>query len=76
VEAQIELAQQEVSAEKSKTASAEKLRIDRERKTLELSRSSIQQKLDACQNERYKEQLMQALADLDSKLAGLESETT
>lgn len=76
MEAQIELAQQEVSAEKSKTASAEKLRIDRERKTLELSRSSIQQKLDACQNERYKEQLMQALADLDSKLAGLDSETT
>ena len=76
MEAQIELAQQEVSAEKSKTASAEKLRIDRERKTLELSRSSIQQKLDACQNERYKEQLMQALADLDSKLAGLDTETT
>lgn len=76
MEAQIELAQQEVSAEKSKTASAEKLRIERERKTLELSRSSIQQKLDACQNERYKEQLMQALADLDSKLAGLDSETT
>lgn len=76
MEAQIELAQQEVSSEKSKTASAEKLRIERERKTLELSRSSIQQKLDACQNERYKEQLMQALADLDSKLAGLDLETT
>lgn len=75
MEAQIELAQQDLSVEKPKNETPEKQRAERERKVLELSRSSIQQKLDACTNERYKEQLMQALADLDSKLAGLDSET-
>ena len=45
----------------------------RERELLQLSRSSVLQKLEGNENPRYVEQLNRALADLDKQLAALDA---
>lgn len=45
----------------------------RERDLLQLARTSITQKLEAAENPRYREQLNQALADLDKQLKALDA---
>lgn len=70
VENQIDSAERESSSQYSSNA-AEKLAADRERSLLQLSRTQVQQQLENAQNERYRDQLMRALADLDSKLEKL-----
>lgn len=69
VENQIDLAQSESSSSKPSASNAEKLAADRARSLLELSRANVQRQLDSVQNERYREQLNRALADLDAQLA-------
>lgn len=70
VENQIDLAERE-SSPKETGKSAEKLANDRQRRVLELSRTQVQQQLENAQNERYREQLNRALADLDKQIAKL-----
>lgn len=70
VENQIDSAERESSSKHSSNA-AEKLATDRERSLLQLSRTQVQQQLENAQNERYRDQLIRALADLDSKLEKL-----
>lgn len=70
VENQIDLAERE-STSKETGRNADKLESDRQRKLLELSRTRVQQQLENAQNERYREQLNRALADLDKQIAKL-----
>ncbi|HXN64193.1 MAG TPA: hypothetical protein VN862_02600 [Candidatus Acidoferrales bacterium] len=45
--------------------------LNRQRELLQLSRANIQRQLDSVENPRYREQLNNALTDLDAKLAKL-----
>ena len=72
VENQIDSAQHESSSSsKPSVNNAEKLAADRQRSLLELSRANVQRQLESVQNDRYREQLNRALADLDARLAEL-----
>jgi hypothetical protein len=73
VENQIDSAQHESSSSKPSVNNAEKLAADRQRSLLELSRANVQRQLESVQNDRYREQLNRALADLDAQLAKLGS---
>jgi hypothetical protein len=69
VEDQVDSAQRESSSTKSVKTSAEKLAIERERSLINLARTNVQRQLEVTENERHREQLHRALADLDEKLA-------
>ena len=73
VESQIESAREDPGASKQLRKNPEEQARERERELLRLQRVNIQQKLDAAENPRYREQLTRALADIDSKLATLGS---
>ena len=73
VEDQQESAHQEsIQAAKSKKGEQKNSRA---RDLLQLSRTSILQKLETVENPRYKEQLTRALADLDKQIKALDSNT-
>lgn len=72
----MDLATQE--ADRHESAHAASSRKDqekdsRERELLRLARSNITQKLDAAENPRYRKQLTDALAELDSRIAALDA---
>jgi hypothetical protein len=80
VENQIDLAERDADAAPAGSASAadsrssaQKQSHDRQRELLRLSRANVQRQLENCQNERYRDQLLRALADLDGQLATLEA---
>ncbi|HUO36108.1 MAG TPA: hypothetical protein VMU43_14055 [Candidatus Acidoferrum sp.] len=58
---------------KKRRASPEQLAARRENEVLLLSRSRVQKSLESAVDERYREQLRLALADLDAKIANLAS---
>ena len=62
--------QESVQAAKSRKGEE---KHSRERDLLQLARTSIVQKLEATENPRYREQLTQALADLDKQLKALDA---
>jgi hypothetical protein len=68
--------QQEEAHEESVQAAKSRKGVEkhsRERDLLQLARTSITQKLEAAENPRYREQLNQALADLDKQLKALDA---
>jgi hypothetical protein len=73
VESQMESARQEQPVTGGERSDKEKL-VRREQQNLLLSRSYVQRQLESASNERYAQGLRQALAELDQKLAVLESE--
>lgn len=73
VENQQEVANQESS--QASTARKGEQKQSRERDLLQLSRSSILQKIEASENPRYREQLASALADLDKRIAALDAKS-
>jgi hypothetical protein len=73
----VESQQETVRQENAQAAHSRKgqEKQSRERELLQLSRSSILQKLEGNENPRYREQLNRALADLDKQLAALDAKT-
>jgi hypothetical protein len=71
----VESQQEEAHEESVQAAKSRKgeLKHSRERDLLQLARTSITQKLEATENPRYREQLNQALADLDKQLKALDA---
>jgi hypothetical protein len=72
VEDQVDSAQRESSSARPAQSSAEKLAVDRERALINLARTNVQRQLEVTENERHRDQLNRALADLDRKLAEFE----
>lgn len=70
VEEQVQEHQQK-KENKKKQLTAEQLESRRKREVLLLSRSRVQEDLQASQNPRHRDQLNSALADLDSRIAEL-----
>jgi hypothetical protein len=71
VESQIEAAEASVAQERRPKLSAEQMRVERERESLELSRTRVLQDLAAAANPKYRELLQRSLRYLDEKIAGL-----
>ncbi len=71
VENQIESAREDSTAPRHLRKNPDEQARDRERELLRLMRTYIQQKLDASENPRYRDQLMRSLAEIDVKLATL-----
>lgn len=71
VESQMEAAAAKRSAARQTPPSPEQIRIDSERKSLELSRTRVLKDLEAATHPRRREQLEAALHHLDAKLAEL-----
>ncbi len=68
VESQIEAAEERASLSKKKQISAEQSRLERERESLELSRTRVVQDLASAVNPKYREQLQRSLDHLNEKL--------
>ena len=71
VENQIESAREDAPASTHLRKNPDEQARERERELLRLTRTNIQQKFDASENPRYREQLTHALAAIDAKLAAL-----
>jgi len=73
----VESQQEEAHEESVQAAKSRKgeLKHSRERDLLQLARTSITQKLEATEIPRYREQLNQALADLDKQLKALDAKS-
>lgn len=71
VESQQEEAAARRTAGRRTPPSPEEIRVDTERKSLELSRTRVMKDLESTTNFRRQEQLRAALRHLDEKLAGL-----
>ncbi len=71
VESQIEAAEARISRQKAVQASAEQVSFERERESLELSRTRVLQDLAAAANPKYRELLERSLHYLDEKLTAL-----
>lgn len=71
IESQIEAAEARATAARKKRVSAEQIRLERERESIELSRTRVAQDLASALNPKYREMLQRSLAHLDEKLAAL-----
>jgi hypothetical protein len=71
VESQIEAAEARASQSKAVQASAEQLNAQRERESIELSRTRVLQDLASATNPKYKDLLQRSLHYLDEKLQAL-----
>jgi hypothetical protein len=71
VEEQVQEHHQEKRENTKKQLTPEQLESRRKRQVLLLSRSRVQKDLQASQNQRHRDQLNSALADLDSQIAAL-----
>jgi hypothetical protein len=72
VESQIEAAEERAARSKAIQVSAEQLSLQRERESLELSRTRVLQDLASATNPRYRDQLQRSLQYLDEKLQALD----
>ena len=61
--------------ENKRKRSPEYIEMNRKKEVLRLSRARVLRQIEASQNERYTEQLNQALAELDSQIAMLDADT-
>ena len=71
VESQMEAAEARASQRKAVQATAEQLNAQRERESIELSRTRVLQDLASATNPRYKDLLQRSLQFLDEKLQAL-----
>ncbi|MGA8027482.1 MAG: hypothetical protein WB992_10065 [Bryobacteraceae bacterium] len=71
VESQIEAAERRESESKAAQISAGEMKLQKERESIELSRTRVLQDLAAATNPKYCEQLQRSLKYLDEKLAAL-----
>jgi hypothetical protein len=75
VESQIEAAAELRKSAAAKAAwTADQIARQRERESLELSRTRVMHDLERATNPRYRDQLMAAMHHLDEKLAALKDE--
>ena len=72
VEAQIESAEERVSQARRPHLSADELAREKERESIELSRTRVVQDLASASNPKYKRMLERSLEFLDGKLAKLQ----
>ena len=73
VESQMEEAESRHSNSTGPPLAAEEIRRQRERESLELSRTRVLKDLETAANPRYREQLQSALRHLEQKLTELNS---
>jgi molecular chaperone GrpE (heat shock protein) len=73
VESQIEAAEERVSRQKAAQLSAQAISLQRERESIELSRTRVLQDLAAATHPKYRALLEQSLRYLDDKLQALNS---
>lgn len=71
IESQIEAAEARASHSQRPPVNPEELRRERERESLELSRTRVLQDMAAARNPKYLEILERSLRYLDEKIAGL-----
>jgi hypothetical protein len=71
VEAQMEAAEARASLANRRALAAEEIRLERERESLELSRTRVLQDLESAVNPKYREVLERSLGFLDEKLKAL-----
>lgn len=71
VESQIEEASARASGQPAPHLNADQLRAERERDSLELSRTRVMQDLASAANPKYRELLKRSLLYLDEKIAAL-----
>ena len=71
IESQIEEAESRAQLRRAPQPSAEQIRIERERESLQLSRTRVLQDLAAATNPKYRELLSRSLRYLDEKIAAL-----
>lgn len=71
VEEQVQEHSQKKGENTKKQLTAEQLESRRKREVLLLSRSRVEKDLQSSQNPRHRDQLNNALADLDSQIAAL-----
>jgi molecular chaperone GrpE (heat shock protein) len=71
VESQIEAAESRGSRSRQAQLNAEQLRMERERESIELSRTRVLQDLAAASNPKYRDLLNRSLQYLDEKLKAL-----
>jgi hypothetical protein len=71
VEEQVKEFQEKDDGGKKRQLTPEQLESRRKKGILMLSRSRVQKDLQASQNQRHRDQLNRALADLDAQLAAL-----
>jgi hypothetical protein len=74
VESQIEAAEERTARAHQIRLTAEQLKLERERESIELSRTRVLQDLAAASNPRYIALLEQSLHFLDEKLAKLDGD--
>lgn len=71
IESQIEMAEARAAQSREPRLSPEELRVQRERESLELSRTRVLQDLAAAKNPKYRELLERSLRFLNEKIAAL-----
>jgi hypothetical protein len=69
----MEEAETRASLVKRRPLSVEEIRIERERESIELSRTRVLQDLASALNPKYREMLQRSLGFLDEKLKALEA---
>jgi hypothetical protein len=72
IESQIEAAAARTEQVRVNQMQAAQITLQRERESLELSRTRVLQDMEKAENPRYREMLHQSLLFLDQKLAALE----
>jgi hypothetical protein len=71
IESQIETAEDRKALKKAAILSEEQLRVERERDSLELSRTRVLHDLETATHARYRQQLQSALKHLEERLTAL-----
>jgi hypothetical protein len=71
IEAQIESSESKRRASNDSRLTREQMEIERQRKSLQMSRARVLAEMKASRNPRHTDMLIAALADLDAKLAQL-----
>jgi hypothetical protein len=74
VEGQVQEFETKEARKNKKQVSLDQVEIRRQRGVLMLSRARVEIQLQSAQSPRYREQLMQAMADIDAQLAKLPDE--
>ena len=74
VEGQVQERETKEDRKNKKQVSQDQVEVRRQRGILMLSRARVEIQLQGAQAERYRDQLMRALADIDSQLAKLPEE--
>ena len=73
VESQIESASDRIHQTRFIQVNAERLQLEREWESIELSRTRVRQDMARATHSRYREMLQRSLEHLDAKIAGIEA---